>query len=540
MSIYMQQVNVEEFGAIGDGNTNNSKAFQDAIDHLDSIGGGVLYIPNYGNSIYVLNSSPYIKDNIHVLSNRAILKKDGNSTDYRVFSSASNGSQGYGSGASNIIFEGLVISGDFSIHEGASITLHHSQQVVFRNCVFREAIGTGHAIDLGGCDAVIVDNCRFEGFDIQTGREYAEAIQLDNSLAQGIAGDIKGSYDGIPTKNVTVQNCHFVPLEIDDKTYPAPNPLGSHNRVVGQLFTSICFINNFVSGGISTPDNPDFSSYSVGWLHFYHIDGLEISGNIFKNTTGDPARVLGLYTIDTAIPVNQASEEKPDMVPYPIEVPRNVKFNNNKLIGFNSIEKNNTMFLQGRNYDKVYYVKNVTIDYNDFIDCYNDTVTGNYGLDIVRAKYTEGLSISNNYCNSIKRLADLHGCQNINFNHNVMNNVQYYSLSSAESDSLQAFGNTHDGVAGGFYVASSDKAKVLNNTFTNLYPYATEVHPQMISLSSVNRLVINNNDISIDIPEVTNGINIYGMSTKGYVKNNIITGGAYEILIGDNTSEINT
>lgn len=48
-----QTISVKDFGAVGDGVTNDTAAFADAISYLNSVGGGALYIPD---GIYMLDS----------------------------------------------------------------------------------------------------------------------------------------------------------------------------------------------------------------------------------------------------------------------------------------------------------------------------------------------------------------------------------------------------------------------------------------------------------------------------------------------------
>jgi hypothetical protein len=56
-------VSVKDFGAKGDGKTNDSKAIQAAISHLNQTGGGVLYFPS-GN--YIMTSPIVINNNIRI------------------------------------------------------------------------------------------------------------------------------------------------------------------------------------------------------------------------------------------------------------------------------------------------------------------------------------------------------------------------------------------------------------------------------------------------------------------------------------------
>lgn len=49
-------INVQNFGAIGDGSTDDSSAFQKAIDYLNALGGGTLVVPN---NTYMVQNKVY-------------------------------------------------------------------------------------------------------------------------------------------------------------------------------------------------------------------------------------------------------------------------------------------------------------------------------------------------------------------------------------------------------------------------------------------------------------------------------------------------
>mgnify|MGYP001947549416 CR=1 FL=1 len=92
-----ETVSVLDFGAVGDGQTDDTAAFNAAVQYLEARGGGTLHIPNNGHSVYLLKSYVVLCDHLRIISDGAILKKDGSCENYYVFVSLSGQKQGYGS-----------------------------------------------------------------------------------------------------------------------------------------------------------------------------------------------------------------------------------------------------------------------------------------------------------------------------------------------------------------------------------------------------------------------------------------------------------
>lgn len=530
-------ISVTDFGAVGDGKTDDTEAFNAAIKQLNKLGGGVLYIPNNDHSIYLLKDRVVLCDNLQIFSNGAILKKDATCNNYYIFVSLSGEKQGYGSGASNIIIDGLTIEGSFKGSIGASITLHHSQNVRIKNCIFKESVIGGHSIDLGGCSEIVISNCLFKGFHVQKNREYVEAIQIDHSTAEGIGTDSSKSYDGLACKNIIVRECNFLPLELNSTVYPAPNPFGSHSRVVGHNFKNIKFVNNYVEDGSTVPEG---APYSAGLLHFYHIDGLEISGNVFINNQGNSARVLGLYSIETAIGQKDVAVSNPTKIEYDPVPAKNVWFEKNTIIGFNNATISRIIYLQGREVKtEKYFLENICITGNSFIDCYDHNASStNVSSDIVFADKVMGLNVSNNYCSSVRRLLYGTDCWDTHIVYNRLYKAYYVPVSIDQSSNIHLTNNIIDDFRGGFYLREINRLQVKDNTFVNEIDDIVAAYGQILSVNQGSKFMIKDNYIEGSDSDITRAISVYESSQNGRIKDNWIVGFNDPIRVSEDSQNI--
>lgn len=388
------------------GGTDDTFAFQKAMDKAwGTFGlGGTMLIP--GNRQYHIQGAVTLRSNVRIIGWGAVIRKYGLTGGYSSFVALSGTAKGYGSSITNVLFEGLSFRGRFSgigTGNGNAITMHHAQGVTFRKCNWSETNISGHALDLMGCNGIIVDDCTFKGYNPGTGsnKEYTEAIQLDYSMSGGGGTDDAASYDGLPSINVTVQNSKFLPQTIGGVTYPAPNPIGSHNRVQTQWIENIRFINNYVEGCVQHTSTDTFAVLLKGWIHFLSARNIFIMGNTFKNVPGRTSKVFQAYAITSGTTLSGVSTGAAATSMTPMAM-QNLFFEHNTLIGFDSDTNEALVECLGTTTQQC---RNIQINRNTVRDSFSTPgVTGDKGSDFIYLNDTTGATVEGNHLTDARTL----------------------------------------------------------------------------------------------------------------------------------------
>ncbi|WIT25995.1 hypothetical protein [Bacillus phage SPO1L1] len=536
-------ISVTSMGAKGDGVTDDTQAFANALQHLDSLGGGILEVPAKSTS-YIMDGHAVLVDNVTIRSDGAVIEKTTSSEAYYTFISLGGTKKGYGAGASNVIFEGITFKGSFSKGKSISITLHHSKDIVFRNCKFIETVFGGHTIDLGGCQNVTIDNCEFLGFKQQVGREYAEAIQIDHSTAEGNTGmdDLSG-YDGLPSVNITVENCKFLPITVSGVTYPAPNPLGSHSRVDGQYLRNITFRNNVVQDGAPYPSGTGSSTYASGWVHFHCAEDIHIEDNEFINTTGSQSRAIGVWGASTGILMSDVGVVSPTYSSITPVVSRNVNITGNTFRGFNS-EASGVGIVSASGVEvnsAQHFSVSINIYNNNFIDCYTKNPSNdNTSSDCISLDKVSVANVSNNYASSIRRLVYASNSSLIKVSHNQMLGAYFVPISINTSSDVESSFNHISDFKAGFYFRDVNGVRVTDNTLRN--GSGSTGYAASISFNGCSLIQARGNTLpSPADSSVNTGMTLYGSCSKGVIRDNLIYGYSSEsIHISTDSTDITT
>jgi polygalacturonase len=218
--------NVHDFGAVGDGASNDTLAFQKALDACVVQGGQVLVPPgNYLIGSIQMGSHTTIK-----LTQGATLIGSGDTNDYpmipirwegrweigrRGLIYATNASDiaiiGPGTIAGNarmaapqnprgsVVLEPVSCHGvhweNFSVTQGGNWATHpaYCTDVVIRNV---NITGRRDGIDVDSCSRVLIDGCRIETSD--------DSISLKSGRGK------QAVLDGVPTEDVIITNCTLI------------------------------------------------------------------------------------------------------------------------------------------------------------------------------------------------------------------------------------------------------------------------------------------------------------------------------------------
>lgn len=223
-------VNVKWFGAIGDGESDDTAAIQDAIRFAKTVKSKT-YFPS-GN--YRLTAELILLEGTYLLCDgnvRFLRDHDRNFTlNFELTDEPFSGYEGYG----NITVDG----GYWDFHsnntaDGQCFFFAHAKNVKIQNAHVKDVSG-GHAVEVNSTDGMIIRNCIFEGYQ---GENFRGAIQIDLDK-EGAFGDLyvdHQSFDYTVSKNVLVENCKFLSSELGSWG----RAVESHSAVVDRQFEKI-------------------------------------------------------------------------------------------------------------------------------------------------------------------------------------------------------------------------------------------------------------------------------------------------------------
>lgn len=322
--LFNKMYNPLEYGAVGNGVTDDTVAIQNTISAIPSTG-GVLYIP----SGYTFKCSSQLsfssKDNIkikgHASTSRSVLNGPGRitftgsgSSHFLNFNTCENVSiEDVEIRVINDMFTGAVVAfvgtnstslmnynfymvncfigGDTSSINGSTLVfLEHSQNSTIINCRFENAdIGIlGKTAEANKAYNVKITNCVFSNMESGAIKNPDKTWVIDTCVFSNSAGSgVCMLHDsGVLTHGLTVRNCMIDPTSVI---------AGVQFSIAGD---SVAFLNNSLKGdgtntaisfdaatsGVSIVDNA-FSTYSVGVAFGASTTRQKLLGNTYSSVS---------------------------------------------------------------------------------------------------------------------------------------------------------------------------------------------------------------------------------------------------------------
>ena len=273
--------NVKDYGATGDGSTNDYAAIQAVIDLASSTNpGSTVWFPpgtykidtGGGTNTYGLE----LKGSCTLYLDRGATIKRGNSVMQYVIQNfnASFAPTVYGGRGNISIIGGGVIDGGATSYTTSctAVIFAHADNILVEGITVQNVVDW-HAIEYNSVRNGIIRGVTAQGFRLVTsGREISEAFQIDlafNSAA--LPGIGSGAYDNTPCQDIRIEGCTVRALG----SYGAFGCIvGSHNDADGSKSKNIRVIGNHADG---------LSDYAV---NAFNWDNVVVAGNTVVNSNG--------------------------------------------------------------------------------------------------------------------------------------------------------------------------------------------------------------------------------------------------------------
>ena len=277
------KINVLDFGAVGDGTTDDSASIQSALDYAEETKTKIIYFPN---RTYLINACLYYySDMILEFEQGAVLKRGSMELRYLLSNDADDTIKSY-DGTSNVIITGAIFDGniDFVTNENNDnkctlLNTVHAKNIIVNDCTFING-NVWHLYEVCSSNNVKIVNCLFDGTNyggtVKQQDAWTELLQLDSDLVTTRKDGTK-NYSCGSTRNGTsgdktgctgidIINCTFI-------TNGNCNAIGNHNPT-GEKHNNIKIEECTFKGG----------SNSGGYLDFEATtENVEICSNTFYN-----------------------------------------------------------------------------------------------------------------------------------------------------------------------------------------------------------------------------------------------------------------
>lgn len=381
-SLYLNHFNPDKKGIEPSGDK-----IQKTLDLMKKFNINNLYIDN---GTYLIDRRMYIySDSNIIMSKNTKLLRGHNGGFFDNGNPSANVGEYNGEG--NITITGGTLDNNYEninkypTNQINMIALRHGDNIKIENVKFRNSI-TVHCLDVNGTQNLQVKNCTFEGYINLTNADMKEAIQLSEYVTGGIEG---GIFDGIPTQNVTIENCTFKESDI----------LGGFNVGIGNHLA----INNIFTNNINIKNNK-FSKCNIG-VRVWKWKDVTVTNNSFNNV----AEAMRVSSIDASY---QSANNVDGTPSNNSQAGNNIVFSNNKINNFTSV----AIGIYGVQSSNTAVYENI---------CIKDNIINNstkQGQCII-LELCENVEIDNNFIKNCYRGLSYKSCNFINITSNVIYNA---------------------------------------------------------------------------------------------------------------------
>ena len=283
-------LSVKDYGAVGDGVSDDRQAIQDTIDAAaKGLGGGKVYFPE---GTYLVKEIVFLRSHTHleVHEKATILNginiKNHPSIVFMTGLFTDDGDQVEWEPTEDISYSGGTIDMNGALNEertkaknlplinsSGAFAIGNSKNVTISNVTFKDSY-QGHAIQIAGSKNVLVDNSRFLGQalpkNMKDGQIISkESIQIEPLTRKGFPYALNDN--GQKSENVTIQNSYFGKSEKSGELVTA---IGTHYQTATtENPSNIKILNNH------------FDNMMYAGVRFTGFTDILIKGNRFDKKT---------------------------------------------------------------------------------------------------------------------------------------------------------------------------------------------------------------------------------------------------------------
>ena len=268
---------VTDFGATGDGVTNDSTSIQNAINSASN--GGTIVFPI---GTYKLETSLKFYSNQTLFFEEGATLLQGAEIDNLLRNYATLTDTLYSATENVKIIGGTFDGGNYSTNN-TLLGFTHANNILIERCSFKNGYGTWHDIEVNSSKDVIIRNCYFDG-SRRSGDNGGETIQLDSlSLRARYPWEDEGAVDSTPCENIIIEQCVFNNIK--------SRGIGQHSEIT---IYNLCIQNNKIHGdnGIRAIYLPyvnnfiasknEIDNFTIG-IYSYNSEKINITENTIMN-----------------------------------------------------------------------------------------------------------------------------------------------------------------------------------------------------------------------------------------------------------------